>query len=377
MRLIPFAAVVVAIGALLVGGAASAATVQKSPVRAPQFDGTVYATAYRGDTVYVGGSFANAIVDGRSHPRGRLAAFDARTGALLDWAPAADATVRALATDGNSVYAAGDFARISNVKRDSLARLDATTGAVDAFSHAVTGSPVALGVGSGRLYVGGRFSAIGSARRANLAAFSLATGALDARWAPTTDDAVEALAVGPGRVYLAGSFHKTDDVANSLRLTAVDPVNGALDRGFLPRPAALVLAVAVGSDGTVYAGMGGQGGRAVAYTPGGKVRWTRVFDGDVQAVAALGTVAYVGGHFDRACKTPKNGSQGACSDGSTARVKLAAVDDSGRLLDWAPQANGVVGVRSLAVNQSLQQVTAGGEFTTVGGLSRKRLAVFG
>ncbi|MFG2037965.1 hypothetical protein [Dactylosporangium sp. NPDC048998] len=50
---------------------------------------------------------------------------------------------------------------------------------------------------------------------------------------------------------------------------------------------------------------------------------------------------------------------------------------TGALLDWAPQANGIVGVRSLAASEALHQVTAGGEFTTIGGASQKRLAVFG
>ncbi|WP_433081156.1 hypothetical protein ACQP1P_45250 [Dactylosporangium sp. CA-052675] len=377
MRLIPFVAAAVAAVAVLTGGIASAAGVERSPSVSPQFDGPVHTIAYLGGTVYVGGSFGNAIVGGRSVARSRLAAFDARTGALLDWAPKADDTVRALVADGHAVYVAGDFSRISGAKRDSLAKLDASSGAVDAFSHAIAGSPVALAVRGGRLYVGGRFTQVDSSRRANLAAFDTATGALDARWTPTTDDAVESLAAGTGRVYLGGSFHRTGNVSNSPRLTAVDPVTGALDKGFLPRPEAVVHSVAVGADGTVYAGMGGQGGRAAAYSPDGRQRWLRVFDGDVQAVAALGDVAYVGGHFDRACKTARNGSQGACTDGSLSRVKLAAVDGSGRLLDWAPQANGVVGVRTLAAAEPLRQVVAGGEFTMVAGASWKRLAVFG
>ncbi|MER7279868.1 hypothetical protein ABT369_36055 [Dactylosporangium sp. NPDC000244] len=377
MRLIPFVAAAVAAVAVLTGGIASAAGAERGPRVSPQFDGTVYTTAYLGETVYVGGSFGNAIVGGRSVARSRLAAFDARTGALLNWAPNADDTVRALATDGHAVYVAGDFSRISGAKRDSLAKLDATSGAVDAFSHAIAGSPVTLAVQGSRLYVGGRFTQIDSSRRANLAAFDTATGALDARWTPTTDDAVESIAAGKGRVYLGGSFHKTGNVSNSLRLTAVDPVTGALDKGFQPRPEAVVHSVAVGADGTVYAGMGGQGGRAAAYAPDGRQRWLRVFDGDVQAVAALGDVAYVGGHFDRACKTARNGSQGVCTDGSLSRVKLAAVDGSGRLLDWAPQANGIVGVRTLTAAEPLRQVVAGGEFTMVAGASWKRLAVFG
>src|SRR3954451_14636849 len=159
MRFIRFAAGVLTVGALLAGGAASAATVQRGPVaRTPQFDGPVFAIAYLGDTVYVGVSFAGVTTGGRTVARTRLAAFDGRTGALRDWAPKADATIRALATDSHSVYAVGDFAKISEVKRDSLAKIDATSGAVDAFSHEIAGSAVAVAAGGGRVYVAGRFS---------------------------------------------------------------------------------------------------------------------------------------------------------------------------------------------------------------------------
>jgi hypothetical protein len=353
----------------------AAIAVGAHPRTAPTFNGGVYAIAHRGSTVYVGGSFTSATWDGRGFARLRLAAFDARSGQLLDWSPAADGTVRALAATTDSVYAAGDFHQVDDKKRDSLVRLNPYSGGVGSFNHALSGTPYALAVARGRLYLGGSFTEVDGTRRRNLAAFSLLDDRLDGHWRPAADDAVHTVAVGGGTVYVGGSFHTVDEVHGTLRLAALNGTSGEVDPEFLPRPPAEVQALAVDGAG-VYAATGGVGGRAIAYTTAGVRRWQRVFDGDAAAIAPAGGLVYVGGHFDNACLTERNGDHGGCTDGSVPRVKLAAVTSTGALAPWAPQANGVIGVRVLSVNQAVGRLEVGGDFTTVGGLDQRRFASF-
>lgn len=368
--------IVVALGVAGVLSPTAALAVSTSPRATPLFNGSVYAIAYRGNTVYVGGAFTYVISGGRTYQRLRLAAFDARSGALLNWAPEADGPIRALAATATSIYAAGDFSTISGQRRDNIARLARNTGAVLSFAHTVSGVTYSLAVGNDRLYLGGRFDEVDGEWRHNLAAFTLSDGSLDGNWQPSADDTVRALVAAGSRVYLGGSFHLVNEVKGTLRLAAVSATDGSVDSGFLPKSPAQVNAIAVDGAG-VYAAGAGQGGRASAYTVAGKLRWEQVFDGDAAAIATLDGVVYVGGHFDSACLTTSNGLHGTCTSGSVARVKIAAVTAGGALTDWAPQANGIIGVRALAADLAHGTMGAGGDFTMIGGQDRRRYASFG
>jgi len=355
--------------------ATPAAAISPSPQAMPEFNGSVYAIAFLGDAVYVGGSFTTVLTGDRTYTRQRLAAFDARTGALLDWQPSTNGTVRALVAAGGDVYAAGDFTDVSGVRRDSLARIDAATGDLGSLSHRISGTAYALALAGGRLYLGGRFSAVDGTHRGNLAAFALADGTLDDRWLPSADNAVHTLATYGSRVYLGGAFRHVDGVTGAQHIAAVDAADGTLDPDFLAPAVAQVNGIVADTSG-VYVATGGRGGHAIALSTTGQVYWQRVFDGDAVAIARLDGVTYVGGHFDRACLTPSNGPHGVCTGVSRPRVKLAAIDAAGVLSSWAPQANGVIGVRVIAANP-IGTIAAGGDFTTMGGRERLHYASFG
>jgi Domain of unknown function (DUF5122) beta-propeller len=370
------AVLTVGVGGVLCAAAVPAmAVVSSTPDTMPSFNGTVLATVYSGSTIYVGGDFTAAIVGGKQVTRTRLAAINATTGALLSWAPTADARVKALAVSGGSVYAAGAFGSVNGQKRDSLARLDAATGALSStFKHSINGQPYALAAGNGRLYLGGSITAVDGQTRTRLAAFNLSSGALDTTWKPAADDQVEALALYGSRVYVGGKFHAIAGLRGYDRLAALNYATGKVDTGFRSRATYIAKAVSVTSSG-VYAAHGGQGGRAVAYTTAGVQRWTATFDGDGQAIAAVGDTVYVGGHFDKACRSPRTGTHGVCLDGSDVRIKLAAFSAAtGNLLPWTANANGVEGVLTMATTAS--KVAAGGAFTTINGKSQKRLVQF-
>jgi trimeric autotransporter adhesin len=89
-------------------------------------NGRVYAVAYLGGTIYLGGSFTS--VDGTT--RNRLAACDAATGNLLSWNPNANGVVRALEVSpaGTRVYAGGDFTAVGGAARARVAALSPSSG---------------------------------------------------------------------------------------------------------------------------------------------------------------------------------------------------------------------------------------------------------
>ncbi|HEY3502678.1 MAG TPA: hypothetical protein VGN37_07835 [Actinocatenispora sp.] len=378
-------AVLATVGGMVLAGAvagtgnAATATVSAAPRAGAGFDDVVRAVVYSGTTIYVGGDFRTAVNGTSRTSRGFVAAVDATTGAVTGWAPAVDGPVTAIAVAGGSVYLGGSFTHVGGAAHRHIAKVSASSGAVDSrFRHTVASPPAAFATGAGRLYAAGSFTTVDNQPRSHVAAFSLATGALDTRFAPTPDGTVHSVAVAGDRVYLGGAYHKVDGASGHPRLAAVTTDTGSLVPGFAATVPYEVHRVAV-SGSTVYAALAGPGGRIIAYGSGGAAAWTLTTNGDVYDVTALDGTIYAAGHFDDACTTSRVADvHGTCLDGQQRRQKLLAADASGRLLPWAPQANGVIGVIVLAASPSRHSLAVGGTFTTFGtSTARSRFAQFG
>jgi hypothetical protein len=136
-----------------------------------------------------------------------------------------------LLQDGGTMFAGGDFSRVSNsaktstVSRDNLFSFSATTGTINPL--AVTfdqGEVWGLAKVGNSLYVGGTFHQVNGQPRRGLAKLDVTTGTVDLAFNAHLTGAVEDVQIVNNRVIIGGKFAK--------RLQAVDPATGA-DTGYL------------------------------------------------------------------------------------------------------------------------------------------------
>jgi trimeric autotransporter adhesin len=355
------------------GVAWAATTLSNTSDPVPQPNGRVRAVLVSDNTIYLGGSFTS--VDGLS--RNRLAAIDANTGQLTDWAPSINKPVRALAvsSDGTRIYAGGEFTRAGGKVHNYVAEIDATTGAVIHSWNPSADAPVyALAVLGPRVYLGGAFGAVDGQSRTRLAAVDALTGALDPQWKPTVGGGVEArvLAFAPStdgtRLYVGGEFGNISDKSGTKsenNLAALDQFTGTLvNWDPRPTPPYPVLDLDATDAGVYVAGGGGGGTGARFDAANGALLWSVRGDGDFNGVALLDDKAYFGGHFL------------SLTDG-TVRKKFLAVNALTGALDpqWKPKA-GKGSPWTLAADTSRVRLYAGGDFQTIASQPQQRLARF-
>jgi hypothetical protein len=340
-----------------------------------------------------------------------------------DWCPRPDGPVYEIVRSREMLYVVGLFDRVGGKGRQGIAAVDADSGRVTRWHPRVYWGAETLAVRGDTVYLGGTFTSVNGRVRVGLAAVDGATGKLRP-WNPAREVPIDArldepaitfhdLAVGSGRVYVAGLFLRIGR-ASRCGIAAFDPVDGRLlpwnpDRGCSTRGATYAVATA-GS--RVYVGgaferIGGKkrAGLAAVARDGTILPWRpQRRDGVTNHIATTGTAVYALAR-DEAAVTAFNvrtGSQlgpplaqpedeGALTSidaiepigdrllvggrfssfDAIERHNLAAIDQqSGEITSWAPATDGAV----YALVASGAAVYAGGGFSEVGGIQRPLVA---
>ena len=359
-------------------GSPAFAVVATTPTPTWQTNGRVNVIVVHKNRVYIGGQFTavrppGAPAGSQEVTRNHVAAFNIAKGTLVAWNPNANGTVRAIQVVGSHVYLGGSFTRIGNSGRQRLAQVNTTTGAPTAWHPGANAEVLAFGYANGVLYAGGGFTAAGGAARAHLAAFNTASGNLNA-WTPSTDDQVKAITITPGATkVVVGGFFTTVNGTPAAHLAAVSP-GGSGSLVSFSHVAYPVIDLARDAQGVYVAGAGG-GGNFAGFSLAGKEKWVGGTNGNVQAIAVVGGIVYVGGHMQFYCG-PQHG-QHTCTN-PIARDKLLAVDeDNGNLLPWAPGADSALGVFALTGMGSTGNLLSGGDFRHTGNRAQQGFAMFG
>ncbi len=337
----------------------------------------VYAMTEINGTVYIGGDFTS-LKDpnsGATKTIKSLAALDSNGQPVAGFTGHTfNGAIRALATDGNTVFVGGGFTKVDGASQAHLAAFTASGGRVSYPS--VNQTVRALLVSGGWLYTGAT----------TVKKLSPSTGAAAAGFVPpaftstnTAAPYVWSLAAGGSRLYVGGHFD-----APRRSIVALDTATGSVDASFAPTlsvsdpndPLQGIDDMAVTGD-SVFAAQAGHSNRAYRYTLAGVKNWMVSPDGDVQTVELDGTSVYLGGHFT--CWTK-------CSTTPVLRDHIAAVSYNNGTLDstWAPEMGasytpyyyGVWVLRKVGT----QQLWAGGVFNSVtingANLPARKVAIF-
>lgn len=338
------------------------------PIASWRANGPGYASLVIGETVYVGGSFTTTTSPNgaTSVNRGNLAAYDARTGALVGTFNAhTNGAVRALAYDGTNLYVGGSFTSINGVSRGRLAAVDPVSGAVRAGWRADANSNVyglSVAVDARRLFAVGSFSTFGGASRSRIAAANLSDGSVTS-FAPSSASTVVTVAAtrDGGAVYVGGNLTTVN--GTSVRgLTGLDASGAIVPRSWRSM-SSIVLDLELSSDGSRLAvGMGGAGNQGAWYDTSSGVRLIyQVCDGDGQAVHVIQGSLFSGFHE-------------ACAGDTTIRLTNNNVDTGVRDMSFRPSFDQFWGVRDIAGNAGALVIA--GEFTNVSGVLVTGFAIF-
>lgn len=321
----------------------------------PSLEGAPVATVrslfLSGGVVYVAGTF-NSVA---GQPRSNLAAIDATTGQVLDWAPNPDGEVRTILECNGAICAGGDFTHVGGAPHSRLAMIDLGTGLAAAWNADADGPVLSLTRSGASIFAAGWFQTVGGLPRERLAMIDTESGSV-AAWRTTEIDSATFVMTAGSRVFVA--WHGPPDLG---RVTCLDGVTGQkLWEQDLGRGVACLASVAgnvlVGNASALASGPR-RGLAAIDLETGEVTEWNPDANGTVRSLLMINDRLYVGGEFTTL--------------GGQVRNRLAAVSTStGEVAPWNPNAD--ESVLTLAAGNG--RIFVGGKFWFVGGALRRHIA---
>ncbi len=338
-------------------------------------DDEVLTVAVQADgKVLIGGDFTT--VDGTA--RNRIARLDGDGAHDTSFPPGsgADGAVRSVAVqrDGR-ILIGGEFDTIDGVTRKGIARLN-PDGSLDTSFDPGTGTGMVDAVAlqpNGKVLIGGSFTSVGGVTRNRVARLN-ADGSLDTAFDPGSgpDDSVSSLALqADGKVLIGGTFTYVVTTARNriARLNA----DGSVDTTFDPGSGAnaIVLAVAVQADGKVL--VGGAFATIDGVARNGFVRLNGDGSLDTGFDPGLGANSNVWDLVVQPDGKVLLGGDFTTVDGIW-RTRIARIHIDGSLDVGFDAGLGISNPLRSVVVQPDGRVLIGGAFTTVDGVTRNRVA---
>ena len=278
------------------------------------------------------------------------------------------------ATDG-TLYIGGDFTHIGPpTGGHGVIDMDGTL--QGAYPY-VDGSVYASGPDdNGGFYIGGSFTSVGGVPRENLARIR-ADGTLDPTWNPGANGPVFTLATDMSYVYAGGSFTSAGGRSYS-RLTRIDRNTGLTPIGFSPTPNGAISTILVSGDylyvGGTFTTIGGQtrGRAAKIWRTTASLGQATAWNPDANSeVTALASDG---------TSLFVGGNFTTIAGATRERLAKFSLADGSLVAGWDPVANATV--RTIAINKdstegSVNRVLVGGDFTEIDSVSTGCAAVLG
>lgn len=264
---------------------------------------------------------------------------------------------------GSTLYVGGSFSFVGPVTGAGVP-VDATTGVGAPGFPRVNGTVMAaVPDGSGGWFIGGQFTSVGTDLRANLA-HVLADHSVSP-WNPGASAIVRTMLLSSGVLYVGGDFLTLGGSGRN-RIGAIDAASGAIT-SWNPNANGSVRALAAGPSALYVGGqfttIGGQARNRIAALDTGTGAADPAWNPNANSLVLALAYEPTGNRL-------YVGGQFTSIDGST-RNRVAALDAaSGFATAWNPGANNQV----FAILASGSTVYVGGQFTVVGGQTRNRIA---